>query len=104
MRIVECETIMSSSEGNLTQIEIMKDEIDYTADLVSMTPFETLGGEVVNFAFMGPKVTHFRDSSGQVSQAKIDLVKLGSVTLSKSAALDFYEAFTILIEGQGWKK
>ncbi|MGU3379629.1 hypothetical protein ACLBW7_09945 [Klebsiella grimontii] len=95
---------MSITEGNLAPVPVMSNEIDFSADVVSMTPYQTSSGDVVNFAFMGPKVSHFLDASGQVSQAKIDIVKLGSVTMTKSAVQEFHDALTTLINERGWKK
>ncbi|EMA2602451.1 hypothetical protein [Klebsiella pneumoniae] len=94
---------MSSTERKPTVVPVNSDEFEIRADVVSMTPYQSGGVDVVNFAFMGPKVSHYANEQGQITGARVDIVKFGSVTLSKLSVQEFHRALTTLIEGQGWK-
>lgn len=94
---------MSSTERKPTVVPVSNDGFEIRAEVVSMTPYQSAGVDVVNFAFMGPKVSHYVNEQGQVTGARVDIVKFGSVTLTKFSAQEFHKALTTLIEGQGWQ-
>ncbi|MCA6956378.1 hypothetical protein [Pectobacterium polaris] len=95
---------MLNDERNLTPVAVAPNEIEISSDLVSMTSYYGMDGLRVNFAFFGPQMRHFvHEESGDI-KAMVELVKLGSVSMSHSAAVEFHEALTKLIEGEEMKK
>ncbi|MBQ4781242.1 hypothetical protein F9U38_12060 [Pectobacterium versatile] len=92
---------MSSDERNLIPV-VVADDIEIHSEVVSMAPYKFADGDRLNFAFFGPKMSHFVDSDGKIAAAKVDIVKLASVTMSKASAQEFHRSLSVLIEREGW--
>jgi len=85
---------MSSQDTHesLTIIENDPSFKDVYAEIVGLTEYHVNGVDYVNFSFLGHKVASLVDEQGRPASARIELKKVGSVTMTLDRAIALREA------------
>lgn len=71
---------------------------DVFADVVGLTEYNVNGTHYVNFSFIGNKVTSLVDSEGTPASARVELKKVGSVTMTLERAQALHDALTTALK------